>query len=112
MNRTKKNTSFFINGLIILLIGFLLFPIGLKLEHSFSFHSQKKECKHSKTHFHSSDFHNHLIDMFFQTLVKYDFGYKNLLNQINVSKKDVFIYEYLNNEFSLNKLRVRGPPFI
>ncbi len=111
MNKTKKNTSFLTTGVIILLVGFLLFPIGLKLEHSFSFHSQKKECKHSKTHFHSSDFHDHLIDMFFQTIVNYDFGYKNLLNQINISKKEVFIYEYLDNVFFLNKLKARGPPF-
>ncbi len=44
--------------------------MGLKLEHAYTFHSQAKECKHSKTHFHAENSHDDLLDSFFQPLAQ------------------------------------------
>jgi len=87
----------------------LLVPMGLKLEHSFSFHSKVKECKHSKTHLHETTLHNDVLDYFFQPLAEYH--QTSTLTPIIIIHKNVFENYYFSlNKQRLFKLRLRGPP--
>ncbi|MDG1023998.1 MAG: hypothetical protein P8I42_01700 [Flavobacteriaceae bacterium] len=69
MNSKKNIFPFFIRLLSVGLVMVFLLPLGLKLIHSFEFHSNPKTCKNNKTHIHESNTHNDALDYFFQPLV-------------------------------------------
>ena len=42
-----------------------LTPMGLKLEHTFSYHSDNIECSHEQTHIHNYNKHNDFLDVYY-----------------------------------------------
>ena len=69
MKLFQKYTSLISTGVALLLVAMLLLPLGLKLEHTLSFHNESNECTQSKTHIHSEGSHDDLLDGFFQPLI-------------------------------------------
>ena len=109
MRQTKLTYKFFFPLVSITLTLMLIAPIALKLDHALSYHSDVIECKHKEPHLHSYNYHNHLLDIFFQPLIKYDFGIIHLPQKIYIPKS---LFNYLNLvcKYNFNISRVRGPP--
>jgi len=109
LRKEKRYKDVILSVVSGLLVTMLLVPMGLKLEHSFSFHSKTKECKHSKTHIHETALHNDVLDYFFQPLAQYHQTYT--LTPIKIIRNNLFEnYQISLNKKRLFKLRLRGPP--
>ena len=67
-----------------------LIPMGLKLEHTFSYHSDNIECSHDQTHIHNYNKHNDFLDVYYQPLVEYHFNGEIILNNAQTLFKYIF----------------------
>ena len=109
LNQIRKNPSRISTGVALLLVAMLLVPMGLKLEHTLSFHSKVDECTHSKTHIHAESSHDDLLDGFFQPLVHTSFESFTLKKPI----LDQEIFKVYQSAFYLKHykgLGLRAPP--
>lgn len=91
------------------LVGMFLLPMGLKLEHTLTLHSQSTNCKETKVHFHQKDDHNDFLDVFFQSLGDYSLTTILFSEKNNIGASPT---KYLLNFYhsSFKSFRVRGPP--
>ena len=87
-----------------------LTPMGLKLEHTFSYHSDNIECSHDQTHIHNYNKHNDFLDVYYQPLVEYHFNSEIILNNAQTLFKYIFNNTSIYNRLSFNNLKDRGPP--
>ena len=110
MNPKKRYRSAIFALVSVALVLILLLPMGLKLEHTFIYHSQSSKCKENIIHFHAENTHNDFLDVYFQTVVDYS------LSGVYIFKKNILVENsstYLLNLYqsSFKSYRVRGPPF-
>ena len=87
-----------------------LTPMGLKLDHAFSFHSDSTECTHDQTHIHNYNKHNDFLDVYYQPLVEYHFNCEIILNNAQTLFKYIFNNTSIYDRLTLNNLKDRGPP--
>ena len=111
LNQIRKNPIRISTGVALLLVAMLLIPMGLKLEHTLSFHSKVDECTHSKTHIHAESSHDDLLDGFFQPLVHTSFESFTLKKPILEQE----IFKVYQSAFYLKHykgLGLRAPPAV
>ena len=94
----------------IFLIVMFLTPMGLKLEHTFSYHSDNIECSHEQTHIHNYNKHNDFLDVYYQPLVEYHFNSEIILNNAQTLFRYIFNNTSIYNRLIFNNLKDRGPP--
>ncbi len=100
-----------LSGVSGLLIAMLLIPMGLKLEHAYSFHAKTKECKHSKTHIHAENSHDDFLDYYFQPLVDESspvFNFKTF----EIKNIKVNFYQHVFYSKPYKGLGLRAPPVL
>lgn len=83
--------------------------MGLKLGHSFSFHANAKECKHSKTHIHAENSHDDFLDFYFQPFV-YESPVVFDLKTFEIKTLSVNFYQNVFYSKSYKGLGLRAPP--
>ena len=110
MRKEKKHKTHFNILLSTLLIFMFLAPMALKLEHSFTFHSEFTKCEHTKTHIHSENSHNDFLDIFFQQVFELDLNFNLSLLKKHTSNFEIFNDYFVKKAIHKN-LKVRGPPF-
>lgn len=95
--------------LSIVLVLALIAPLGLKLAHSFQYHSSVDSCKHAKVHFHKSSSHNDILDLFFQPIGDYFFYLMSIQFNKIISLNEV-IYKVSLFPKIIFYVSSRGPP--
>jgi hypothetical protein len=105
----QKYTSLISTGVALLLVAMLLLPLGLKLEHTLSFHNESNECTQSKTHIHSEGSHDDLLDGFFQPLIYTSF-HSVADSSSKIELKISQYYQYLFHSKLYKGVGLRAPP--
>ncbi len=111
MNTKKNIFPFYIRLLSGGLVMVFLFPLGLKLIHSYEFHSNPNTCKNNKTHIHESITHNEALDYFFQPLV-HEVEDVNEEHLFLVLTEEKSVYHASFNSVAYKRYRSRAPPVL
>lgn len=93
----------------IALVLAIIVPLGIKLDHSFQYHTSEDTCKHAKVHFHESSSHNDTLDLFFQPIANHFVDLiSNEFNKIVSLNEVTYIVSFFSK--TIFYISSRGPP--